>query len=64
VISGTWWVGTGDTFDPDRTVPVPAGRYVVHHAGPAHYDGAKDAETVIQVWGMGPVTTTPAERRP
>ena len=21
-----------------------------------HYDGAKDEETVIQVWGMGPAT--------
>jgi mannose-6-phosphate isomerase-like protein (cupin superfamily) len=63
VISGTWWVGTGNTFDPDSTVPVPAGSYVIHHANMAHYDGAKDAETVIQVWGMGPVTTTPVEQR-
>jgi len=23
VISGTWWVGTGEKFDPDSTVPVP-----------------------------------------
>jgi quercetin dioxygenase-like cupin family protein len=62
VISGTWWVGTGNTFDPDSTVPVPAGSYVIHHANQAHYDGAKDQETVIQVWGMGPLTTTPVER--
>jgi hypothetical protein len=27
-----------------------------------HYDGAKDEETVIQVWGMGPATSTPAEK--
>jgi len=63
VISGTWWVGTGDTFDPDSTVAVPPGSYVIHHANKVHYDGAKDEEAVIQVWGMGPVTTTPAERR-
>jgi len=62
VISGTWWLGTGDTFDPDSTVPVSAGTYVIHHANQLHYDGAKDGEVVIQVWGMGPVTTTPAER--
>lgn len=62
VISGTWWVGTGETFDPDSTVPVPAGSYVIHRANQAHYDGAKDEETVIQVWGMGPLTTTPVER--
>jgi hypothetical protein len=64
VISGTWWLGTGETFDPDSTVPVPAGSYVIHRAEQAHYDGAKDEETVIQVWGMGPVTTTSVEQRP
>jgi quercetin dioxygenase-like cupin family protein len=63
VISGTWWVGTGNTFDPDSTVPVPAGSYVIHHANMAHYDGAKEEETVIQVWGIGPLTTTPVEQR-
>ena len=64
VISGTWWVGTGETFDPDSTVPVSAGSSVIHYANKIHYDGAKDGETVIQVWGMGPATTTPAERKP
>jgi quercetin dioxygenase-like cupin family protein len=63
VISGTWWMGTGETFDPESTVPVPAGSYVIHYAGKVHYDGAKNEETVIQVWGMGPATSTPAEKR-
>jgi quercetin dioxygenase-like cupin family protein len=63
VISGTWWVGTGTTFDPDSTVPVPAGSYVIHHANQPHYDGAKEEETVIQVWGIGPLKTTSVEQR-
>ena len=63
VISGTWWMGTGDTFDPNATVPAPAGSYVIHYANKVHYDGAKDEETIIQVWGMGPATSTPAGRR-
>ena len=63
VVSGTWWVGTGEKFDPDSTVPVSAGSYVIHYAGKVHYDGAKAEETVIQVWGMGPATSTPAEKR-
>ena len=25
VLSGTWWMGTGTTFDPNATVPAPAG---------------------------------------
>jgi hypothetical protein len=63
VLSGTWWVGTGEKFDPDNTVPMPAGSYVIHYGGKIHYDGAKNEEAVIQVWGMGPATSTPAEKR-
>ena len=62
VISGTWWVGTGDRFDPASTVPVPAGSYVVHTARGIHYDGAKEGDTVLMIHGMGPATSTPAER--
>jgi hypothetical protein len=62
VISGTWWVGTGDKFDPDNTVPAPAGSYVIHKAGGVHYDGAKDGEAIIQVTGIGPVTNTPVAK--
>ena len=63
VVKGTWWVGTGDKFDPASTVPVPAGSYVIHYAKKIHYDGAKDEDCEIQVWGMGPATSTPAERK-
>ena len=45
------------------TVPAPAGSYVIHYGGKVHYDGAKTEETIIQVWGMGPATSTPAEKR-
>lgn len=63
VISGTWWMGTGEKFDPDSTVGAPAGSYVVHHANQIHYDGAKNEEVIIQVSGMGPATSTPAEKK-
>ena len=63
VLSGTWCMGTGETFDPERTVAAPAGSYVIHHGGKVHYDGAKAEETTIQVWGMGPATATPAEKK-
>jgi quercetin dioxygenase-like cupin family protein len=63
VISGTWWVGSGTKFDPDSTVPVKPGSYVIHHAGQPHYDGAKNEETVIQVWGEGPLTTQSVEQK-
>ena len=63
VISGTWWMGTGATFDPNSTVAAPAGSYVIHYGGKVHYDGAKSEETIIQVWGMGPATSTPVGPR-
>jgi hypothetical protein len=64
VLAGTWWVGTGDVFSPNNTVPMRAGTYVTHFAKQIHYDGAKDEEAIIEVHGMGPATSTPAERKP
>jgi hypothetical protein len=34
-----------------------------HSGGKVHDDGAKAEETIIQVWGMGPATSTPAEKK-
>lgn len=61
VLEGTWWLGTGTKFDPASTVPVGPGTYVYHKGGQVHYDGAKDGPVLIQVWGMGPATSTDAE---
>ena len=63
VVEGTWWVGAGEKYDPESTVPATAGSYVLHKAGAIHYDGAKKEPVVIQVWGMGPNTSTPAEKK-
>ncbi len=63
VISGTWWVGTGPKYDPDSTTPIPAGSFVTHYAKQIHYDGAKDGDAVLEIVGMGPATSTPAEQK-
>ena len=63
VISGTWWGGTGNSFDPDLTVPIKPGGFVVHTPGEVHYDGAKDEEVVVQIIGVGPSGTTPVPIR-
>lgn len=62
VISGTWWVGTGNRFNKDETVPAPAGSYVIHKGGQVHFDGAKGEEAIIQVSGIGPVETEQLEK--
>jgi hypothetical protein len=59
VLSGTWWVGSGPEFKPDATVPMPAGSHVIHYAKGVHFDGAKDEQATILVWGEGPATSTP-----
>lgn len=63
VISGTWWVGAGPKFDPDKTVPFPAGSFITHFGKQIHYDGAKDSEAVLEIVGEGPATATPAEAK-
>jgi hypothetical protein len=61
VISGTWWVGTGTKYDPASTVPLPPGSFVTHFGKQIHYDGAKDVECLLQIVGMGPAESKPAE---
>ena len=63
VIKGTWWTGEGDVFQPDKMVPIKAGGFMFHPAGFHHYDGAKDEEVIVQIMGMGPVKTTPTEKK-
>jgi len=58
VLSGTWWVNSGADFDPNATVPVPAGGFVRRVARTPHYDGVKkgaEEPVVIGIFGMAPV---------
>ncbi|MEP6830128.1 MAG: cupin domain-containing protein [Rhizomicrobium sp.] len=63
VISGTWWVSASDTYDISKTYPIPAGSIVNDLAGKVHFDGAKNEDALLELVGMGPVTTTPAEAK-
>ena len=58
MLSGTWWVNSGADFDPNATVPVPAGGFVRRVARTPHYDGVKQSATervVIGIFGLAPV---------
>jgi quercetin dioxygenase-like cupin family protein len=61
VIKGTWWVGTGNKWDKDATIPVKAGGAVTHFGKEVHYDGAKDEEVIVLITGEGPGTSTQVE---
>jgi hypothetical protein len=58
VISGTWWVNSGETFEPETTVPVPAGGFVRRVAHTPHYDGVQKGgkePAVIGIFGQAPI---------
>jgi quercetin dioxygenase-like cupin family protein len=58
VLQGTWYTGEGDAFEPDKTVPLKAGSFMLHPGKAHHFDGAKDDEVVVQIIGIGPSATT------
>ena len=58
VLSGTWWVNSGEAFEPAATVPVPAGGFVRRVAHTPHYDGVKKGEkepAIIGIFGQAPI---------
>src|SRR5262249_4018249 len=54
VIKGTWWVGAGARLDPNISVPIPAGSYVQHLTNHLHWDGAKNEDVLLLIYGKGP----------
>jgi hypothetical protein len=65
VVSGIWWVASGDKFDVADTVPAPAGTFVRRVARTPHYDGvvADGKEpAVIAICGIGPIAFHQADQ--
>ncbi|MBC7578115.1 cupin domain-containing protein [Tardiphaga sp.] len=54
VLSGAWYTGTGDVFEPAKAIPMRTGGYMVHPAGAVHWDGTREEGAVIQITGYGP----------
>src|SRR5271170_1480405 len=52
VLRGTWYTGTDDSWDPDKTVGLKPGSYMKHPAGAVHFDGAKREEVIVQIIGF------------
>lgn len=53
VISGTFNMGMGDTFDETKGSTLPAGSFAVMPAKAHHFAFTKE-ETVVQIHGIGP----------
>jgi quercetin dioxygenase-like cupin family protein len=62
VLQGTWFTGTGGTFDPAHAVPLKPGSFMFHPAKGLHWDGSNsDEEVIVQIFGMGPADTVPVD---
>jgi hypothetical protein len=54
VISGTWYVGFGDTYDASKLIGLAAGSYYGLPAGQSVFNATKSDGAVIQIGGTGP----------
>ena len=54
VLSGTWYIGWGKTYDPEKLTALPAGSFYTEPAGVPHFISTPDGEAVVQITGTGP----------
>ncbi len=55
VISGVFYIGLGDKFDPDKLQAYPPGSVIVLPGGTPHFHWARSGEYVSQVTALGPL---------
>ena len=53
VISGTWYVGWGDKYDPANLKAMPPGSFYTEPAGVPHFIATPDGEAIVQITGTG-----------
>lgn len=55
VISGVFYIGIGEEFDPQKLVAYPPGSVIVLPGGTPHFHWARSGDYVTQVSGNGPL---------
>ncbi len=55
VISGVFYIGLGDQFNPEKLEAYPPGSVVVLPGNTSHFHWAKSSEYVTQVTAIGPL---------
>jgi len=55
VISGLFYIGLGDEFDPDKLQAYPPGAVIVLPGDTSHFHWARSGEYVTQVTAIGPL---------
>lgn len=57
VISGTWYLGYGDAFDPAELKALPPGSFYTEPANRTHFAETRDEPVIVQITGAGPSST-------
>jgi quercetin dioxygenase-like cupin family protein len=63
VISGVFYVGLGDEFDPQRLEAYPPGAVVTLPRNTSHFHWAKSGEYITQVTAIGPLGLEYVDRK-
>lgn len=57
IISGTWYVGYGDKFDPEKLKALPAGSFFTEPGNVNHFSLTKEDGLIVRVTGVDPSAT-------
>jgi hypothetical protein len=55
VISGIFYIGMGDHFDPENLVAYPPGAVIILPGNTSHFHWAKSGDYITQVTAIGPL---------
>ena len=55
VMSGVFYIGLGDRFDPDKLQAYPPGSVIVLPGNTPHFHWAKSSEYITQITAIGPL---------
>ena len=61
VVSGTWYLGYGDRFDPKALKALPPGSFYTEPPGRLHFAQTAAEPVVVHITGYGPTDTTYAQ---
>ena len=57
VISGTWYIGYGDSFNSSELKALPAGSFYTEPSHRSHFAETRDEDVIVQITGVAPSST-------
>lgn len=57
VVSGTWYIGYGDSFNSAALKALPAGSFYTEPADRSHFAETRETDVIVQITGVGPSST-------